>query len=396
MALVTTFITTPIVMFLYKPARVGMPYKHRTVKRKDLDTELRMLACFHSSRNIPSLINLIESCRGTRKRGKLSVYAMHLMELSERSSAIIMVHKARNNGLPFFNKMTSSQDQMVVAFEAYHKLSSVSVRPMTAISNISNMYEDICTSAHQKRVALIVIPFHKQQKFDGTMESLGHSIHEVNKKVLSYAPCSVGILVDRGLGGTSQVTASEVSYTIAIPFFGGRDDSEALACGMRMAEHPGIVLNVVKFVPRSGKKLLRTSSIVADDGVDLKEQDQEILSEFMDASKKLDSITYEERVVQNRADITAGLRAMGKSNLFLVGRFSPVDPLVDKSDCQELGPVGCFLATSDFSTTASVLVIQQYHPNTKLRPLVLEEEGLEDDSYKSEPDTPMTAAESFA
>ncbi|KAJ6430852.1 hypothetical protein OIU84_018372 [Salix udensis] len=53
MALFTTFITTPIVMVVYKPARKGAPYKSRTVKRKDLDTELRLLACFHSSRNIP-------------------------------------------------------------------------------------------------------------------------------------------------------------------------------------------------------------------------------------------------------------------------------------------------------------------------------------------------------
>ncbi|XP_011007076.1 PREDICTED: cation/H(+) antiporter 19-like [Populus euphratica] len=237
MALFTTFITTPIVMAVYKPARKGAPYKNRTVKRKDLDTELRLLACFHSSRNIPTMINLVECSRGTRQRGRLCVYAMHLMELSERSSAISMVHKARKNGLPFWNKKRDDRDQMVIAFEAYQQLSSVTIRPMTAISALNTIYEDICTSAHQKRAAMILLPFHKHQRVDGSLESLGHSLQEVNQRVLRHSPCSVGILIDRGFGGTTQVSASDVSSKIVVPFFGGSDDMEALAYGMRMAEH---------------------------------------------------------------------------------------------------------------------------------------------------------------
>ncbi|KAJ4868311.1 Cation/H(+) antiporter 19 [Raphanus sativus] len=120
-----------------------------------------------------------------------------------------MVHKARLNGLPAWNKVERSTDQMVIAFEAYQHLRAVAVRPMTAISDLSSIHEDICTSAHQKRVAMILLPFHKHQRVDGAMESIGHAFHEVNKRVLQRAPCSVGILVDRGLGGTSHVVASE-------------------------------------------------------------------------------------------------------------------------------------------------------------------------------------------
>lgn len=173
MALVTTFITTPLLMAIYKPARRGAPYKHRAILRKDHDSELRILACFHSTRNIPTLINMIESSRGTGQRGRLCVYAMRLMELSERSSAIAMVHKARLDGLPAWNKVERSTDQLVIAFEAYQHLRAVAVRPMTAISDLSSIHEDICTSAHQKRVAMILLPFHKHQRVDGAMESRG-------------------------------------------------------------------------------------------------------------------------------------------------------------------------------------------------------------------------------
>jgi hypothetical protein len=86
---------------------------------------------------------------------------------------------------------------------------------------------------------------------DGHMESLGEEYQHINQRVLHHAPCSVAILVDRGLGGAAQVPASDVSYNIAVLFFGGRDDREALAYGMRMVEHPGIELHVLRFLPQS-------------------------------------------------------------------------------------------------------------------------------------------------
>ncbi|KAE9616005.1 hypothetical protein Lalb_Chr04g0261201 [Lupinus albus] len=66
------------------------------------------------------MINLIEASKGSHNRNALCVYAMHLKEFSERSSSILMVHKARKNGLPFFNKGHGANcGHVVVAFEAY-------------------------------------------------------------------------------------------------------------------------------------------------------------------------------------------------------------------------------------------------------------------------------------
>ncbi|KAM2938440.1 hypothetical protein FF1_038228 [Malus domestica] len=116
MALFTTFITTPLVVAVYKPEKRGRmaDYKHKTIERKNTNTQLKILACFHSARNIPSIINLLEASRGTNKSDGLCVYAMHLKEFSERSSAILMVHKARRNGLPFWNKGQQSIPTMLL------------------------------------------------------------------------------------------------------------------------------------------------------------------------------------------------------------------------------------------------------------------------------------------
>lgn len=392
MALFTTFITTPIVMAIYKPARPTPSYKHRTILRDDTESELRVLACFHGSRNIPTIINLIESARGTRRRG-LTVYAMHLMEFSERSSTISMVHKARRNGLPFWNRKQGADhdgaDQFVVAFQAYQQLSNVSLRPMTAISDLQTIHTDITGSAEQKRAALILLPFHKMQQFDGSLDSIGHGYHLVNQRVLRSAPCSVAVLVDRGLGGAAQVVASEVCYTVAVLFFGGRDDREALSLATRMSEHPGIQLVVVRFIPQAIGAMLdgnRDSVSIRMDANEIA-ADEAYIAEFRQKVMANNAtIKLEQTAVGRKSDVVAAIKAVGRCNLFLVGQSTPTVALTDKNDCPELGPVGNYLASSEFSaTSSSVLVIKQYDPAAN--PVGPADDWAEIDD---DPDTPRT------
>ncbi|CAN6291251.1 unnamed protein product [Urochloa humidicola] len=361
MALTTTFMTTPAVTAVYRPARRGgaAAYKHRTVERCDADSELRVLACFHASRGIPTLINLVEASRGTR-RNKLTMYAMHLVELSERSSAISMVQRARRNGLPFSSSSSSCRGgggEVVVAFEAFQRLSAVTVRPMTAISDLNTIHEDIVASALHKRAALLVLPFHKMLSHDGTMEPVDSAYHQVNVRVLGTAPCSVAVLVDRVLGGAAQVAAPEVSYAVLVLFFGGPDDREALAYAARMGEHPGIELTVARFVTAAGPAAKANA-----------DKDEEALQRYVTRALKSGdgSVKYEEVAAEERQEVTAAIKALGRGkNLVVAGRSALVmTPLVEKSDCPEMGPVGSYLATPEFSTTASVLVVQRYNPRS--------------------------------
>ncbi|OEL15290.1 Cation/H(+) antiporter 19 [Dichanthelium oligosanthes] len=352
MALITTFMTTPAVTVVYKPARRSASYKHRTVERGDADSELRVLACFHASRGIPTLINLVEASRGTR-RSKVIMYAMHLVELSERSSAISMVQRARRNGLPFSSRRgRDGGGEVVVAFEAFQRLSAVRVKPMTAISDLNTIHEDIVASALSKRAALVVLPFHKMLSHDGTMEPVDRAYHQANVRVLQTASCSVAVLVDRVLGGAAQVSAPEVSYAVLVLFFGGPDDREALAYAARMGEHPGIELTVARFTSAATGGLAK---------------DEEALQRYVTRELKSGdgSIKYEEVTATERLEVTSALKALGRGkNLVVAGRSAPTTPLVEKSDCLELGHVGSYLATPEFSTTASVLVVQRYNPRS--------------------------------
>ncbi|KAI3995322.1 hypothetical protein MKX01_032124 [Papaver californicum] len=221
------------------------------------DKVLRLLACVHGPGNVPSLINLIESTPATNK-SPLKLYVMHLVELTERSSAIIMVQRARKNGFFFINTKKpikgESQDRVFIAFEAYGQLGRVDVRPMTTISALPTMHEDICHVAEEKRVTMLILPFHKQghqvENGNAEMENVGPGWRTVNQRVLKDAPCSVAVFVDRGLGSGGQQTPGPNSASVNV----AQDDREALEFGGRMAEHPGVTVTVVHFVQKHGNE----------------------------------------------------------------------------------------------------------------------------------------------
>jgi len=189
---------------------------------------------------------------------------MHLVELTERSSSIIMVHRARRNGFPFFNRSHRGQwhDRLAGAFQAYSQLGRVMVRSTTTISSLSTMHEDICHVAEEKMLTMIILPFHKHWRTEvngdnekyQVVENAGHEWRLVNQKVLKNAPCSVVVLVDRGYGILPRTPTpnSIVSQRVCIIFFGGPDDREALELGKKMVEHPTVKLSVVRFIENDG------------------------------------------------------------------------------------------------------------------------------------------------
>lgn len=388
MALFTTFITTPTVMTIYRPAR-GIPTRtHR--KLRDLTTtdgskdELRILACVHDPRNVPSIISLIESIRST-KNSILKLFVMHLVKLTERSSSIVMVQRVRRNGFPFFNRFRRGEchDRMAEAFQGYSQLGRVMVRPTTSISAMSTMHEDICHVADDKRITMIILPFHVQwrDEGDGLVENVSQSWRAVNQRVLKNAPCSVAVLVDRGFGSETQNPGpnSSVARRVCIIFFGGPDDREALELGGRIADHPAVKVTVIRFVEKDGKKakgvMLRLSpaqtqcsdqtysfSTAEMNREKERELDETAIAEFQ---SKCVGVDYIEKVVSNVVEEVLTIGQRRDYDLIVVGkgRFpsNMVAELAErKAEHAELGPIGDILTSSAHDIVSSVLVIQQH------------------------------------
>jgi hypothetical protein len=262
MALFTTFMTTPIVMAIYKPSRAICSQANRRLRlAENSQDELRILACVHTTGNVPSLISLVDSIRSPKRSPSLKLYVMLLVELSDRSSSIMMARRTRKNGFPFINRFhqgTGRQDQIAAAFEAYGKVSGVNIRHSTAISSLATMQDDICHIAQEKRVAMIILPLHKQwsngdDHSEEAMENVNHGWRVVNQRVLQTAPCSVAVLVDRGFSGRSEEAgpSTAIAKTVCVVLFGGPDDHEALELGGRMAENPAVKLTILRFLEKA-------------------------------------------------------------------------------------------------------------------------------------------------
>lgn len=82
---------------------------------------------------------------------------------------------------------------------------------------------------------------------DDDMESVGQGWRTMTQRILKEAPCTVGVLVDRGFGSEEQVGSTDEAYRVCVVFFGGPDDREALELAGRMAEHPRVRVTVVRF-----------------------------------------------------------------------------------------------------------------------------------------------------
>ncbi|XP_023763255.1 cation/H(+) antiporter 20 [Lactuca sativa] len=381
MALFTTFITTPAVMAVYKPARSSGGRRSSSGKKYDL----RVLACVHGPGNISSLINLIESTRSVNKT-RLKLYVLHLVELTERSSSIVMVQRVRKNGLPFVSRFNYTarafHERVAVAFRAYGQMGQVVVRTTTAVSALPTMHEDICHVAKEKGVPMIILPFHKRWiKTEGpdVIENVGHGWRGVNQRVLNKAECTVAILVDRGLGDESQQNGSDttVAQKVCVMFFGGPDDRACLELGGRMVEHPAVNVTVLRFVeekraehdgvglkpaPSKGRDKYTFSTTVIHPEKE-KESDEKVMDEFL--RKWEGMVEYKEN---SGNDIVESILRIGKSgeyDLIVVGKARcPTAMVARLGDRQpehaELGPVGDLLASSNHGVVSSVLVIQQH------------------------------------
>ncbi|XP_034687657.1 cation/H(+) antiporter 24-like [Vitis riparia] len=347
---VLTAVVTPLVSTLYNPTRPYMVNKRRTIQHTAPNAELHLVACIHDQENVAWLINLLEVSNPTLS-SPVVVYALRLVELLGRASPIFIDHEKHEKQ---YGENTS-YSTVHSALKLYQETRGdyVRIHPFTAVSPRRSMYQDICELALVNKASLIILPFHAEG-----IDINGNISHMVNSCILAHAPCSVAILVDKGPQRNQCVTRSfrASSRHFAVLFLGGADAREALAYADRMAGNPDVSLTVVRFL---------TENYERDDGLE-KKLDDGLVTWFWVKNEANEQVIYKEVVVRNGEETVSAIQAMNNDayDLWIMGRKHGINPVLleglsNWSENQELGVIGDYIASMDFSSTASVLVLQQ-------------------------------------
>lgn len=350
-----TGIISPLVKILYDPSKRYIAYKRRTILHSRPNEELRILACLHSPDNVRAIISLLQASN-PKKESPINLVVLHLVRLMGQASSLLVSHRQREKPSP-----NPTQSERI--FSAFRKMEQQShglimLHCYKGVSPYPTMHDDVCYLALEKRTILVIVPFHKQWTYGERVET-SYAFRNLNKNVLEKAPCSVGILVDRGNKKNSRYLIAEpMVQKVAVLFFGGPDDREALAYGQRMAENPNVTMSLIRF------KALNAGEIVG--GTERSKMlDLDILREFKHKTVGCsERVLYREEGVANGMGVVTVARSVGQAyDLVMVGRRHGESQIMFQlskwEERGELGAVGEILAGVDLQEGASVLVVQQ-------------------------------------
>ncbi|XP_045822389.1 cation/H(+) antiporter 4-like [Trifolium pratense] len=334
------------VKLLYDPSRKYAGYQKRNIMNLKQNTELRLVAVVHRAIHMVHIKDFLNLCSPAPDNA-LVADVLYLMELIGRTTPIFISHRLQQ-------RKRSTQNysiELVVTFDLFERdhAGSATANTYTSISPTTSMPEDVCYLALDKNAAIIILPFHIRWLKNGSIESEDNSVRSLNLKVLERAPCSVGILVDRG----STTNISQV-YKVAMIFLGGPDDREAFCLAKRFSKNLDNTLFVYRLLSCEHNSTGWEEMI-----------DDEELREVRGAYVRHENVKYEQKTIEDASQTTSFIKEIAnKFDFIIVGRRNGLKSpqtfgLENWTEYPELGVIGDLLASRDMECKASILVVQQ-------------------------------------
>ncbi len=216
MALVTTFMTTPLLHLIYPPERLTSELVEQALPVAPAPARaFTVLVCVAQPVSGPGLVLLA----GTLGNRKGNLYALGLLPMTERGSAYIESSPDHSEHPDTLEPLLSRAKEL-----------DLSVNPLSFVS--ADPGRDICDVARVQSADLVLLGWHRPL-FAGSR--LGGVVAQVMKEAAS----DVGVFVDRGLSRVRRVL---------VPFQGTPHDRSALALAQRALEAGAevTILHVVK------------------------------------------------------------------------------------------------------------------------------------------------------
>jgi hypothetical protein len=398
-SMISTLIAGPVMAEVFRKEREAYAWSRQALEHVAPDElELRMLACVRNSRCTPGMLSLMELL-ASEPPAQPALHVLHFYDVARGKHHHDADWRYHQRIQDCDHKLADDAvTQVNCAVDVFACATGLVIRQIDA--------GDRGTTANAKavrrwtedvRAGVLLVPYHKDQHYDGKMICRLEDRRQFNREVLERAPCTAGILADRPFrsGGTTFQLPAKISPSnkeaagnqgnetrVAAVFLGGPDDREAVALACRLARNNSVRLTLMHFVLRGAHdRVVATARpdievVVHDDhdvSVGAADPDDECMSAFRQAYVAKERAAYAEKAVTGPTDVVEALRGMaGAYALVVAGRGGRQPPelvvgLEGWSECEEVGPVGEILESDESLDMGSVLVIQQkmappFHP----------------------------------
>lgn len=279
MALVLTFITTPLTLYLYPPH--CRDHGAMALERAPTSGTGAIISEFMRSKfavvvddieQLPSAMTLTQLLRpdsanvaeksltekSTHNKYTISVDVLRLIELTERTSAVLRSQSADT---------LTRNDPILSVFRTFGRLNRFSVSAFLSVINYDEFSSYIANHAREFGSQAVVIPWplapHATEvpaghhlglpynpfdslfsKTSGREDAASHLVRsQFVRKVFASSPSDVALFIDRGL---STDCGSTIYPHVFLPFFGGPDDRLALSFVIQLCLHDAISATVVR------------------------------------------------------------------------------------------------------------------------------------------------------
>lgn len=222
MALVTTFITTPLLHFIYpermmERALAEVPIPAAVGRSPD---RFGVLMCVANDKIGPPMATLAAVLVDDSTRAD-GLFALRLTPPADRTSSLI------KQSTPDISRTGSMG--LIPLLQRSEQL-GIQVHPISFVSSTPS--EDICRVAESMHADLVLLGWHKPLL---SQALLGGTVYQV----MSQAPSDVGVLVDRGLTQVRRVL---------VPYYGTLHDRAAMKIARLMNMRAGVEVTILHVV----------------------------------------------------------------------------------------------------------------------------------------------------
>lgn len=250
MAIVTTFVTTPLALFIYpsklrphtaEDGKEGEDEKPR-ISTGDKGQLQNYLMVMQKMEHVPTMLYFTHLLQSEKHQNHID--ALRLVELTERTSDSLRSETQE-----------IKSDPLLGIFTTFAHLRNIAVRPLLSLTLQDNFVNTVSEQAAESD--MVVLPWKSnreavekeyqaghQNPIDAILNSQSSSQRYIQfvRKALSQTKSSMAIFLDQ----TTSETESWDGTTLFMPFFGGSDDRVALKLVQKLCNRPDVNAIVVR------------------------------------------------------------------------------------------------------------------------------------------------------